>query len=272
MPYDKDTFIVHLMAGVEDHAMRQAIVQFGVKERGFASRFSSAIKSAESLAFMRLNPAYAVRNMVNNEVTMVARGVFGLMGADEIKGFWKSVGFVPKRLEESMNLGADLEKVTSKAGQTLNEALQPKVEGLPEKFKSAINNFQIGKDNKFDVTKFSQGLEKSASERAMTNGYMSFFHDHWQAPKMEKLLDGDTLHALNQADPELAGVINQAIKSSYGSEEKLAQALGNNLHLSTQAVLDEAGTRLGMKVEEQLGTELTAHRSEERRVGKECRL
>src|SRR5688500_11578259 len=62
-PYNKEMFFAQALDAIETAAMRQAVVQFGVKSKGVITRWSEAIKAAESLAFLKVNPGYPIRNM-----------------------------------------------------------------------------------------------------------------------------------------------------------------------------------------------------------------
>lgn len=256
VPYDKETAIVHMMGALEEHAARQAIIQFGVEKNSLLTRWSNAIKSAESLAFMRINPGYALRNAINNEVTGIARGVFGVMGEAEIKSFWTDQGFIPKRIADAFT--AEGEKLaTGKGERVISEAT--KVDGgLPERIQKSLQDIQLGKGNKLDVTKYSQAMEQSASRRYMTKGYMQFFQKFWKPPTIENALDGATMDAIDAIDNTLAGTLNDAIKASYGSKKKFYEIVGKNLNLNPESVMKSASDMIGMDVKEIFDDEIIA--------------
>jgi hypothetical protein len=255
VPYDKETAIVHMLGALEEQAARQAIVQFGVEKNGLLTRWSNAIKSAESLAFMRINPSYAVRNAINNEVTLVSRGVFNIMGEAEIREFWTDQGFVPKRLADAFTAAGE-KLTTGKGEQVISEATR--VKGKLEDFKQFVNDIQLGKGNILDVTKHSQAMEQSASRRAMTSGYQQFFHKFWKPPRLENALDGATMDAIEAIDSTIPDVLNDAIKASYGSKKKFYETLGRNLNLNPESVMKAASDKIGMDVKELLGDEVLA--------------
>lgn len=239
IPYNKEQFVVHLMAGVEDKAMQQAIVQFGVQARGALTRWSNAVKSAESLAFMRLNPAYGIRNAVNNDFTMIARGVFGTMTPREIGEFWVDAGFVPKRLKEGFHLATEVDKM---AGQRLAEALSGGKMGTPEKISAAIRDVNLGKD----VTYYARESEQKASARAFTSGYTQWFQGYAKKLKAEDVLGKDMANAIEQVKPGLLDAYANAAMSTYGSEAKFAKAIAGDLRYTARSVLERASLDSGI--------------------------
>ncbi len=253
VPYDKETAIVGMLGALEEQAARQAIVQFGVEKNSLLTRWSNAIKSAESLAFMRINPGYAVRNAINNEVTLVSRGVFNMMGEAEIREFWTDQGFIPKRLADAFTATGEALK-TGKGEKVISDAT--KAGGKLEDFKRWVGDIELGKGNILDVTKHSMAMEQSASRRAMTAGYQQFFHKFWKPPQLENALDGATMDAIHAIDDTIPDVLNDAIKSSYGSKKKFYETIGRNLNLNPESVMKAASDRIGMDVKELLGDEV----------------
>src|SRR3990167_6990703 len=102
--YDNQLSVHTMIDKIAETSARAAVMRFGVKARGAVEAMTNAVKSAETLAFLRLNPAYPVRNYVNNVFTLVARGAFGTMSASHIDDIWKAVGFVPPRLAAGMGM------------------------------------------------------------------------------------------------------------------------------------------------------------------------
>lgn len=243
MPYNKDTFIIHVMAGVEDRAMQQAIVQFGVQSRGLLTRWSNAIKSAESLAFMRLNPAYGIRNVVNNDFTMISRGVFGTMSKAEIAAFWKDAGFVPKRLSEGFHIGT---KVDELAGKQLEKVLSGGKHGLPEGVQDFFGGIKLGK---YDVSALSRDAESAASAQAFTQGYQQGIRMFsGKTPVAASVLGADTVDAIEKLKPGLLDSLRDTSRSALGSEVRFNKALEENLNIVSQTILDRASKISGTDV------------------------
>lgn len=248
MPYDAETFFVHAMSRVEEQAARQAVVQFGIKADSLPMRWSQAMKSAETLAFMRINPAFMIRNVVNNEVTMIARGVFGLWSPELADQFIKEVGWTPSRLRETYSAAEGALKggaaVIAKASES---------QGLPEKVAQFFKGIKLGKA---DIAALSQKAEQAASEVATIQGYRQFIHEMWKPSKLENLVDSQTMQEINRIAPGFADTFDNLVRSSGASDKKLLESLGTNLNLSTNAVLDNASRVVGEDLTKTFGTEI----------------
>ena len=86
------------------------VAKYGVEARGFAVKLSNAVKSAENIAFLGLNPGYLARNVVNNEVTMLARGAWS-WSREAGEAFWREIkSRTAKRRSEGELLSADRPK------------------------------------------------------------------------------------------------------------------------------------------------------------------
>ncbi len=169
-----------LMTSVAGGATKFAVAKFGVQARGFIPRLADTIKSAESMAFLRLNPGYAIRNFINNEVTMIARGVWGEFSVEAATTFWKRVGFEPARLRSGFGpagmkkfgvLGTETFKVI---GQEIDDVARGH-RGWLEKISDKINNVNLGKA---DMAAVSGQLESKASIRAFTRGFKTYWRRH----------------------------------------------------------------------------------------------
>lgn len=255
MPINKEMFFAEAMGAIAEHAMRQAVTQFGVKARGPFMRWIGAIKAAENLAFLRTgNAGYVVRNFLNNEFTMLGRGVFGAMSGEDVSKFWKAQGFIPKRLADDLTI-ADAEEFAKGASSVLRDALRGGNYGAPEKITDFIQNLSAGK---LDTGQAARAIERSARGRSMTVGYNQWFDNYSKPTPLSKALSSTDYDAIRRIDPEAATVLENAVRSARGSEQKLEELLKTNLHLNTNSVLDEASRQLGYKIEDALDTETLA--------------
>ncbi|MEK7178062.1 MAG: hypothetical protein AAB721_00150, partial [Patescibacteria group bacterium] len=84
--YDIESFNINLFIGIADEVAKSLVTKFGIKARGPIYQISDAIKAAETLAFLKMNPTYPIRNGLNNVFTMLGRGVFGTLGDAEKYG------------------------------------------------------------------------------------------------------------------------------------------------------------------------------------------
>ncbi|HJS81943.1 MAG TPA: hypothetical protein VJ742_03825, partial [Nitrososphaera sp.] len=242
-----EEFSAKMAIKLEDITMQQAVVQFGVKERGFLTRWANAVKAAESLAFIKLNPTNTVRNVVNNTMTLIARGGFGSMTSQAIADFWKAEGYIPPRFIQAFNLGLDELGQAGKAGEILSSALNPKVAGAPEKIKDFFNKFE-------GLSKVSSKAEESASLRASTVGYFEAV-ENYAYTAAKNSLSPEMFARLERDHPDVARLLDNAAKDSMGNSEKFKKFLGQELEYSPSGIMDDASKLLGNKVRENLDTE-----------------
>jgi hypothetical protein len=265
LPHNKEMFFAEALDAIETHAMQQAVVQFGVKEKGLATRWSDAIKQGESLAFLKLNPGYPIRNKVNNDLTMIARGVFGFETDDSVGKFWNEMGMKlgddllgPSRLGDAITpVGEKAVSKMSPAEQILEEALQGGNYGSPEKMKNFFANIDLGK---FDMAGYwGRRIEERASRTATTIGTKQGLEIYMKDLNIVDLMGKDTMRALDEAGDEFGELLGSAIRASNGSEKKFNEILSGNLTTNVDKVLDSVEDVLGSDVRDVLGTEVLSH-------------
>lgn len=256
--YNKEMFFAQAMDAIETNAMRQAVVQFGVRSRGVMTRWSDAMKAAESLAFLRLSPGYPVRNKINNDLTMIARGLFGFMPEGAIDDFWKGMGFTPGRLGESIS-PAQLEQTAKlgQAGQVIEDALRGGNFGTPEKVKEFFQKIDLGKLD--TAGHWGQMIEQRASRKAFTLGAQQFLRRLYKPKAAREYLDARVLDDLAGIDPNFEKTLNNAIRASGAMEGKFDDILGANLNLNVESILDDVADTLGSDVRVLLGDEVLEH-------------
>jgi hypothetical protein len=257
--YNKEMFFAQALDAIETTAMRQAVVQFGVKSKGVITRWSEAIKAAESLAFLKLNPGYPIRNMINNEITMLSRGVFGVFGPDSIDNFWKDFGVVPKRLGEALTPAGEqfgkAEKL-SEAQRILDDALRGGEWGTADKAKEFFQKLNIGK---LDSTKFGfrgKTFEQIASKRAQTVGTMQFLRRYFKPKGSREYINPKVMDAIADLSPEFERHLDNAIRASGAIEGKFDKLLGTNLNVNIDSILDDVTEKIGVDVRQVLGDEV----------------
>jgi hypothetical protein len=79
VPYTPEHFKAAVIGSQIEASGKWAASTFGIKAPGFAERVAGAVKAVQSTVLLGLNPSYVVNNIVNGEVTMAARGVWGLI-------------------------------------------------------------------------------------------------------------------------------------------------------------------------------------------------
>jgi hypothetical protein len=254
-PIEPGIFKVHLGNKIQDVAAEHAILTYGVEARGFLEKTALAVKSAETLAFLRLNPGYVVRNFLNNEVTMIARGMAGRVTGGDLKRFVEDiVGFEPSRMGQAYGMmGEGLVKETTVGSMVLQEALSGDT-GFLDKFADTISSVNLGK---FDMGRLASKVEKSASRRAFVMGYNQGWKMYWRPGKGYDYLkdfNPSLYDALNQIDKTIAPDLMRVVKSAH-NEKGLDIATRKNLRLNLESVFDEASKRAGYNVYEVLPPE-----------------
>jgi hypothetical protein len=256
MPYNREMFFAQAMDAVETAAMRQAVVQFGVKSKGALTRWSGAIKAAESLAFLKLNPGYPIRNAINNEMTMLARGLFGMVDEAGITKFWDDFGALPARLGKA-ELAEEISGKTSKlkeADKLLSEALKGGNYGTPEKVAEFFQKINLGKA---DFAGFwGQKLETAASRKAFTLGTQQFLRKYFKPKAAREYINPKVMDAIAELSPDFERQLDNAIRASGAMEGKFDELLGQNLNLNVDSILDDVAESAGTDVRAMLGDEV----------------
>lgn len=183
VPWDLDLFKLHALGRLNEAAAAQAIVQFGITEKGLWLKATDAIKAAETLAFLRLNPMYPIRNFLNNELTMMARGVWNAMSDTDILKLWGdyaipggpsrlAVGYGPAEIAlRALRFGG----LDSMGGATkLIEAART---GTPGVLDRVMYRFKGGSIKDFGY--MAAQIEAGASMRAYTGGFLHFMRENW---------------------------------------------------------------------------------------------
>ena len=76
---------------------------YGVQPTSVIQQTFDTMKSAQSLLLLGWSPGYFVNNVINNAVTSVADGVFGLMTPTQIRKWMEAFGVTPARMDVDLN-------------------------------------------------------------------------------------------------------------------------------------------------------------------------
>jgi hypothetical protein len=179
MPYSAEVFKLQLMNQLAEHTAKQAVLMYGVKQRGFALKLTAAVKSAETLAFLRINPGYMIRNVLNNELTMIGRGL-GVNMDDLQKIVTDTIGWRPPRMDQGFGAIGDALGVPQDAASRVISDAARGTRGSLDRFTDYVNN--IKPFGKFDMGYLSSKAEKSASQRAFVTGYLQGWNRYFWKP------------------------------------------------------------------------------------------
>lgn len=262
IPLLKEEFYTKALVTIQDVAMRQSILQFGIKEKGVLTKWSDALKAWETLPFIKANPANAIRNLVNNDVTLVGRGLYGTMTGSSIRKFWEGK-WVPPAFQRGFGLSgeelsiADTAFDPGNALKSLNEVLEGTGGSLPQRAKAMAEGIDL---KAFDFSKFSARIERNASIRAATNGWMEFHQKYWNSrtgfTSISKSIDSATLEQMEDAIPGITEILDDVAAASKGDSAKFAELLQENIEYNTSTILKNTADRLGFKPDDVLGPEV----------------
>lgn len=267
IPLMKEEFYTKALVTIQDVAMQQSIVQFGIKEKGILTKWTDALKAWETLPFIKANPANMIRNVINNDVTLVARGLWGTMSESALQNFWKGK-WMPPQMKRAFAFAGEGEFDATKATERIIRTLEGTTETLPQKIKKAAGKIKLGPEvgegsdahALLDFSYYSQKMEASASLRASTNGWLEFHNKYWN-PKtgftsITKTLDPAILDEMEQAIPGITKVLDDVAQSAGANAEKFEELMQSSLEHNISSVFQSASENLGYKVEDVLGTEI----------------
>ncbi len=249
-PFNLDTLKTYAMTALMDHATQMGISKFGLDGVGFWMKAANDLKAVESMAFLRLNPGYAVRNWWNNEITLLARGVYGQQSVEDIAKFWSdTVGVIPGRLFSGMGPAEVQAKSAAELGERVRgfteslAALNKAARGGPTKLQQTIN--KIMSHLPFDAGNWASRAEAVHSGRAWTTAMKRYWADAWP----RRVIDPDVfMPGLRQRlGDEVADALVQTIKSVDPNEGALeAATISRNLNGSINAIIERTAADLGI--------------------------
>ncbi len=239
-----ESFRITLVGDIIEATTRTIVAKHGVKAKGFIVKFAGMVKSAETLAFLRMNPTYPIRNFINNEFTMLARGTWGGIGTKGAELFWKRVGFEPTRLRVGVGPAeiavAAMKGEAKLAGQaalaSMNEVMAEATAGTPGVISKITNKFKNINLGVFDTGMWASKIEANASIRAFTAG----FKRHWSKFR-KKLKIADSFPHLSE------GIVNSSDEGAdvLRTLERGTHGAMNNAELDALFYADNIGLTEG---------------------------
>ncbi len=210
LPYNPDMFGAALFKDVLNHGQKWAVEWFGVKPGNQVVRLAQAMKSAQSMVLLGMNPTYLINNTINNIVTMAATGVFGMRSMKEIEGLWNRIGVKPTRLKAGVgvsSLGLDDWSVLREA--STQKGLLTDISRLFNEKLSILQPFANA----------SNKVESWSSMQAMSSGYLQAWSKLWRRMSGFDALPAELERALKALDPNLPNFIYDAIEQGLNKSE-----------------------------------------------------
>jgi len=263
--YTLDLLKMTMNNRIADAIAKQSIVMGGLKARGFLPKVAHMVKSAETLAFLRLNPTYPIKNFLNNEFTMLARGVYGFTLDDATK-LWTRLGFEPSRLktgwgaaEIAANVArGDVGAMGAAANKAITGAIFDATQGTrgwTDKVADFFSGVNLGK---LDTGQMAAQIESRASIRAFTAGYMRGWNQYfWRGGKGFDVLGDFNPAAAAELGDEVVATIHRGIEGSMTPGELDDLLLDTNLNLTRNNILAGASDKFGADIKRVLTEEFT---------------
>lgn len=253
VPYTPEMFKAELLSQAIDASSRVAIAQFGIKQESAFFKFANALKGAQSMVLLGINPGYLANNVLNNELTMIARGAWGLMGREAIDSFWERVGLLPPRLRQGVGMadlaqaGEEIGKLSAAAGKG-SGLIQQAVRGQASFF-DRVADFSRHAGAKLPVTGLAQKAEQWASARAMTAGFQQMWARAWREGVGFDPLDARLAERLAAIDPAAPDLVYGAVRSSMSPGELERAVFSRRLDIQPEAIAAAVARAQGLPAE-----------------------
>jgi len=249
--YTEDLFRRMLNNQILDDMAKMGIVKFGIKQKGLIQKWTAFMKAGETMAFLRMNPTFAAKNWINNEFTMIARGVGGgFFGReDDLVKLIDKLGFEPLRASQAWTMAGMTGETIGDVGVEAAKTIAKQLEGdakIIDKWAKAINKADMGW---LDFGKVAQRVERSASQRAMVKGYTRAWRSFWKPggfTSASKFLPQNIIRELGEdAVRRIDNVLQDA--SSMDDIDKIFSSLSNiDLNSSASGVINDVERRIGV--------------------------
>lgn len=247
-----------------DGVQQMALSRFGLQARGTIYQVAEAMKAAESLAFLKMNPAYPLRNWANNFFTTIARGTYGNPTPGIYDDFFKLHDLPePPRLRSGVGMSGEID-FTAASERSLTASLEKGSEWIrrmenPQTGKIGALTKWFQKRRGLGFGQLAQAFERQASVRAYTAGFIRYYK------QMNRV--GAGLTSIEQFSPELARAlgsdtvrnIQKAVEKAYTHANIDNIVFNKNLRLNMDAVLEDVSQSMGMDVNRILNDDFTEY-------------
>ena len=259
--YDPALFQLELSNRLIDATAQLAIARFGIAKQAGIYRFADAIKAAESLAFLKMNPAYPLRNAMNNFFTSVGRGVFGnpvpgyyddlflKLGIPEMPRFRSGVGMMGLSGTEVAERG--VAETLGRGAKLIREFEAPRTGTLGK-----ITNF-FNKKKGLRMGVLAQKFEQQASVRAYGAKFTDYMsQSHRMGKGLTRVQDFDPALA-RLLGPENTALLEKAIEGNWSIPLIEKALFVDNPHINIANILEEAARRNNLPIDNILGADFT---------------
>lgn len=230
VPYTPEMARAALASQLAEGASKWAVDTFQIRSPGFIEKMAAAVKGIESVALLGLNLTYPIRNFTNGEITMAARGAWGLHSVRSMLGELERMGLSPARLQAGVGGAAGLgDELADAARLGLGgEAAQAGLRAIEEAtayegLLADIRTIASRITSELPPTKAAQRIERWQSARALYEGFRQGWSQTWRRGKGFARMPAALEASLAEIDPRLPGAIYAATEAGYSPGEIAAR-------------------------------------------------
>lgn len=252
IPYTPEMARARLMYQTMEAAGAWAVQTFGIKSQGFIEKLAGALKGIESVALLGLNFTYPLKNFINGELSMIARGVFGLRGANAERELLRRANLDPARLSAGSSL-ADLGNdmaggLEGGAWKAIGEARAGEPEGVA-KFLDEVRSGTARITEKLPPTWVAEKIEKWQSVRAVGAGFRQMWSQVWRRGVGFDRMPAALEQGLRAIDRRLPDFIYAAVESGLNPQEIAGRILADAPAPVLEQFAEGAARRAGVTPE-----------------------
>lgn len=213
------------------------IKKYGVKPDHFVVQMADTMKSAQSLMLLGLSPSYLVNNVINNTVTSIAEGVFGLMTPAQMQSLFDEMGIVPARLGETLSEFRGMDGSMSSLdamNQRISEA--KRTQGLLSDVRNAIRKAN-GKAGVFSSV--SGKFEELQGKQVTATAINQYWRQTWKAGVGFQAMPEVLVNRIEAQNPGMTNMIYLAVERGMNMKAITQSLYGEYIHADVRSVLKD---------------------------------
>jgi len=251
IPWNTDLWNGMVGAALDDHFAEWAKTFFNLKQDSPFFRFSHALKSAQGILLMGGNPAYAIRNTINDMVTRAVAGVGGFMSPKTINSWMERFGIMPARMKEGIGMVGEPAMFESEHATARMVSSTRMGEGPI----SVADKFLRNIGSKMPFTKLSGWVEGMESQQAFAIGMRKMWGRIWNRDAGFTKMNPELTNALAAIDPRAPDMVYAAIEGGMNRAEIESAIYGQQNAVRAREYIRGAADKLGIS-SQQAGTML----------------
>ena len=224
-------------AAVFDGMNEFNIQKYGVKPDHFVVQMADTMKSAQSLMLLGLSPSYLINNVINNTVTSIAEGVFGLMTPKQMQAMFDEMGIVPARLGETLSEFRGMDSSISSL-DAMNERISEakRTEGLLSDIRSAIRKV----NRKAGVfSNISGKFEELQGKQVTATAINQYWQKTWKAGIGFQAMPEALVNRIEAQTPGMTNMIYLAVERGLNMQSITKALYGEYIHADVRSTLKD---------------------------------